>query len=51
MWLDFSVNIGNISKRSIVEIDYFEAGSVNYLKKAGAFLRAKYTGRRYKKSF
>ena len=51
VWLDFSVNIGNISKRSIIEIDYFEAGSVNYLKKAGAFLRAKFTGRRYKNSF
>ena len=51
VWLDFNADIGIISRRSIVSMNFFEAGRVNWLKKGTSFLSAKFTGKRYKGSF
>lgn len=50
-WLDHNVSTGRISPESILELDYYSTEKVNWLKKGTAFLKAKFLGRKYHKSF
>ncbi len=50
-WLDREVAIGKIAPGSICELDYYSPEKVNWPKKIVSFLKAKFLGRKYHKSF
>ena len=50
-WLDHSVSSGKVSPDSIAELDYYSPEKVNWPKKITAFLKAKFLGKKYHKSF
>lgn len=51
VWLDYAVSSGMISKDEIKEIPVISTEKVNWLKKGTAFLKAKFFGKKYEKSF
>ena len=50
-WLDRAVETGKISPCSIIELDYYSPEKVNWIVKGTAFLKARFLGRKYHKSF
>ena len=51
VWLDYQLSTGRIKKSEIKEIPAVSMEKVNWLKKGSAFLKAKFFGKKYNKSF
>lgn len=51
VWLNRMTESGMIAKEQIKEIPFIQMEKTNWLKKGSAFLKAKFTGRKYKGSF
>lgn len=51
VWLDFEIREGRLLRGKILELPYFNTEKTNYLKKGGAFLRARLFHKRYGGSF
>ena len=51
VWLDYQLSSGKISKSEIKEIPAVSMEKVNWFKKGTAFLKAKFFGKKYDKSF
>lgn len=51
VWLNEMLKSGKIDKREIKELPYFHVEKINWLKKGGAFLKAKFAHEKYEGSF
>ena len=51
VWLDYQVKTGVIKKDEIEELPYIHMERINWWKKGTAFLKAKYSGKKYNGSF
>ena len=51
VWLDYVISTGAVSKSEIKEIPVVSAEKVNWIIKGTAFLKAKFFGKKYDKSF
>lgn len=51
VWLDEQLKEGRLEKTAIKEIPYVHMEKINWWKKGGAFLKAKYMGKKYSGSF
>lgn len=51
VWLRQQIVDGKIMREDIKELDYFNMERVNWFKKGKAFLKAKFWGRKYERSF
>ena len=51
VWLEQQLRAGLVRKEEIKEIPVIQIDGVNWAKKGGAFLRAKFTGKKYERGF
>ena len=51
VWLDYQISSGNVSKCEIKEIPVIGTEKTDWIKKGTAFLKAKFFGKKYDKSF
>ena len=51
VWLEHEIQTGAVRKEEIKEIPVMQIDGVNWAKKGSAFLRAKFTGRKYERGF
>lgn len=51
VWLDVQLKSGRIKKSELKEIPFIYMEKVNWIKKGGAFLKAKFVGKKYSGSF
>ena len=51
VWLDEMLRSGKLSKKDIKELPYFHVEKINWFKKCGAFLKAKFIHEKYEGSF
>ena len=47
VWLQYQIEIEKISKDEIKELPYIFMDDINWIKKIGAFLKAKFFGKKY----
>lgn len=51
VWLEYQKSMGKIKKGEIKEIPYVHMEKINWYKKGTAFLKAKFIGKKYERSF
>lgn len=51
VWVDYKISKGELKTSQVREISYYNTEKTNWLHKGTTFLKAKFLGRKYKKSF
>lgn len=51
VWLDYQLQVGNLKKDEVMELNCIHMEKINWWKKGTAFLKAKFFGKRYEGSF
>ena len=51
VWLDEMLKSGKLRRKDIKELQYFHVEKINWFKKGGAFLKAKFVHEKYEGSF